>query len=109
MNVETSLKSSTTQKTGRAVAVLGLGLIGSSWAQTFLKAGLIVRAWDPRKEACEALRSSVRADEHSLLIFDTAQEAVHSTFFVQESGPEDLAVKRGLLAVLNSALSPDAL
>ncbi|WP_205648922.1 3-hydroxyacyl-CoA dehydrogenase NAD-binding domain-containing protein [Acuticoccus kandeliae] len=104
------------------VAVIGTGLIGASWASAFLAAGLDVTASDPGDGAAERLRASVAAhwpsleaiglrpaaDPGRLTFASNAAEAVEHADFVQESGPEDRAIKRDLFAVLDAAAPPHA-
>jgi 3-hydroxyacyl-CoA dehydrogenase len=51
----------------RRVAVVGTGLIGSSWAACFLAHGLDVTATDPAPGAEDALRRRVEPDHQILL------------------------------------------
>ena len=45
----------------KAVAVIGTGVIGTSWAASFLAGGLDVIAWDPADGAEDRLRAAVAA------------------------------------------------
>ncbi|TQM11773.1 3-hydroxyacyl-CoA dehydrogenase NAD-binding domain-containing protein [Pseudonocardia kunmingensis] len=105
----------------RTVACIGAGVIGAGWAAYFLARGLRVRAWDPAPDAADKLRRVIDAawpaltelglaegaDPHAITLFPTAAEAVAGAGFVQESAPEDLALKRSLLAELAAAAGPD--
>jgi 3-hydroxyacyl-CoA dehydrogenase len=99
------------------VAVIGAGVIGSSWAALFLSRGLTVVAHDPDPLARERLTESIHGawpaltalggptePDFALLEWraDLA-EAVHDADFVQESGPESLPRKRELVAVIDAA------
>ena len=85
-------------------AVLGCGVIGSSWIQVFADSRP-VRAWDPDP----AVRARLRAvASDSVAVFDTPEEAVEGAGFVQESSPEDLATKRALYARITERLHPAA-
>ncbi|ALL84099.1 3-hydroxybutyryl-CoA dehydrogenase [Pseudonocardia sp. EC080619-01] len=104
----------------RTVACIGAGVIGGGWAAYFLSRGLTVRAWDPAPDAGDKLRRLIDAawpaltelglaegaDPYAIELFDTAAEAVTGADFVQESAPEDLALKRSLLAELAAAAGP---
>ncbi|BBG02348.1 MULTISPECIES: 3-hydroxyacyl-CoA dehydrogenase NAD-binding domain-containing protein [Pseudonocardia] len=104
----------------RTVACIGAGVIGGGWAAYFLARGLRVRAWDPAPDAGDRLRRTIDAawpaltelgladgaDPAALELFPTAAEAVAGADFVQESAPEDLALKRALLAELAAAAGP---
>jgi 3-hydroxyacyl-CoA dehydrogenase len=49
-------------------AVLGCGIIGSSWIAAFAAAGHAVQAWDPDPDALRAVKSKYGA---AVAIFDT--------------------------------------
>ncbi|MEQ3549335.1 3-hydroxyacyl-CoA dehydrogenase NAD-binding domain-containing protein [Pseudonocardia nematodicida] len=105
----------------RTVACIGAGVIGAGWAAYFLSRGLRVRAWDPAPDAGEKLRRVVDAawpaltelgladgaDPGAIELLPTVAEAVEGADFVQESAPEDLALKRSLLAELAAATAAD--
>jgi ketoreductase RED1 len=92
------------------VAVVGAGTIGGAWATLFAARGLRVTVTDPRSDAAEAVERSVRqfaptlpegpADADELLarisVEPGLEEAVAGADLVQENGPEDLDLKRGL-------------
>lgn len=73
----------------KAVAVVGAGTIGSGWIRVFERAGVEVRVHDP-----------ARSDSLPMA------EAVADTDWVQESGPEELAVKQDIFAELDRLASP---
>ena len=75
-------------------SVLGCGLIGSSWIETFLAAGHLVRAWDPDPHILADLRLRFGT---RINITDTPEQAVSGSTFIQESGPEIISLKRELL------------
>ena len=99
------------------VAVIGTGVIGASWATLFLARGLEVVASDPAPGAEARLRSSVAeqwkamvqlglapgASAERLRFVATPEAAVAGAAFVQENGPEQLALKRALFARLDAA------
>jgi carnitine 3-dehydrogenase len=102
------------------VACVGTGVIGAGWAAFFLSRGLRVRAWDPSPDAAATLRAVVDAawpaldelglapgaDPEAVTVCPTLAEAVEGADLVQESAPEDLALKRSLLAELAAATAP---
>ena len=106
---------------GRPVACIGAGVIGGGWAAYFLARGFDVVAWDPAPDAEARLRRTVdaawpaltelgldpTADRARLRVADTLAEACADAAFVQESAPEDLGLKRGLLADLVAATKDD--
>lgn len=103
------------------VACVGTGVIGAGWAAFFLSRGLRVRAWDPVPDAAARLRAVIDAawpaltelglapgaDPDAVTVHPSVVEAVAGAGLVQESAPEDLALKRSLLAELAAATGPD--
>ena len=103
------------------VACIGAGVIGGGWAAYFMARGYDVVAWDPDPEAEARLRRTVSAawpaltelglapgaDPSRLRVADSLPKAVAEAQFVQESAPEDLELKRTLLADLSAATAPD--
>lgn len=101
----------------QAVGLIGGGVIGGGWAARFLLAGVDVRLYDPDPEAGRKLaemldnaRTAVRAltdaplpPEGSWVVVDSIAEAATGVQFIQESAPERLDVKRGLLAEVSAA------
>src|SRR5262245_8318262 len=105
------------------VAIVGCGVIGAGWATHFLARGYRVVATDPGAGAEAALRGWIDRDwpmveqlgfaegaskENLSFTTDVAQ-AVRDAFFIQESGPERLDVKRPLIAAIEAAARPDAI
>lgn len=105
------------------VAVVATGVIGASWATSFLARGLDVTATDPAPGAEATLRSVVAAqwpamqaaglaDSASLerLRFTPVLEAaVEGAQFVQENGPERLDLKRELFRRIDAAAPAQAI
>ncbi len=99
------------------IACIGAGTIGGGWVAHFLARGYDVVAWDPAEDAetrlrrlveaawpaLEQLRPADGASPDRLTVAATLEEAVGDAHFVQESAPEDLALKRDLLARLDAA------
>lgn len=76
------------------VAVLGCGVIGSSWIESFTSKGHRVQAWDPSPDALNSIRTRFKA---SVQIYDNPEIAVRDASFIQECGPEVIETKRDLL------------
>lgn len=105
----------------RPVACIGAGVIGGGWAAHFLARGFDVVAWDPAPDAAARLRRTVDAawpalvelglddgaDRSRLRVAGSLAEACDGAAFVQESAPENLELKRGLLADLVAATGED--
>src|SRR3954454_15075273 len=96
------------------IAVIGAGQIGGSWAALFLARGHDVAASDPGEGAEARLRQAVErawpaleaiglepgADPGRLRFRRELRDALPDAEFVQESGPEVLALKHELFATI---------
>src|SRR6478736_8543908 len=105
----------------KQVAVVGTGLIGSSWTALFLARGLSVSATDPAPQAERELRAYVErvwpvlheiglspgASLDRLTFSPDLKTAVDSADFVQENGPEREDYKVKMFADLDAALPPE--
>jgi carnitine 3-dehydrogenase len=103
------------------VAVIGAGTIGASWTSYFLAQGCDVRVWDPaagfgeRTAAfvarvwpiMEQLGFAAEASPDRAVYCETLAEALSGATFVQESGPENAAVKTELIAEIDKYLPPE--
>ncbi|HTK41514.1 MAG TPA: 3-hydroxyacyl-CoA dehydrogenase NAD-binding domain-containing protein, partial [Gemmatimonadales bacterium] len=101
------------------VAVIGSGVIGRSWAQVFARAGCNTRVHDSDSAQMDrALEALARGLERDVVDgFETAssamaclervsphadlREALSGAGYVQESGPEDLTIKRAIFGELD--------
>jgi carnitine 3-dehydrogenase / betainyl-CoA thioesterase len=106
-----------------SVGLLGGGVIGAGWAARFVLNGVDVRLHDPSPRTAavvdEVLANARRAwsrltlaplpAEGSLVLCSSLEEAVAGVELVQESAPEDLELKRELLARADAAAPPDAI
>jgi carnitine 3-dehydrogenase len=107
----------------RTVTCAGAGVIGGGWAAYFLARGYRVTAWDPAADAEPRLRHLVdqawpalvdlglspAASPDNLTYERDLAAAVAETHFVQESAPEDLALKRRLLADIDAVAPPEVI
>jgi carnitine 3-dehydrogenase len=105
------------------VGLLGGGVIGAGWAARFVLNGSDVRLYDPSPEAAaragqvlEDARVAYRQltlaplpQEGELRIVDSVEEAVAGAELVQESAPERIELKRGLLGEADRAAPAEAL
>ena len=105
----------------RRVGIVGTGVIGSGWAARCLAHGLDVVASDPAAGAEQRLRDSVAnawpaltrvglapgADLGRLRFVGDLAACVRDADFIQESAPEDDALKRRILAQIDAAAPPD--
>ncbi|WP_344679533.1 3-hydroxyacyl-CoA dehydrogenase NAD-binding domain-containing protein [Saccharopolyspora taberi] len=117
MTSETTDQPSVEPADVRRVACVGAGVIGGGWVAHFLAKGYEVTAWDPAPDAEARLRRLVDAawpaltelglapgaSVDNLTVADTLETAVRDAEFVQESAPEDLDIKRDLLARIDAA------
>ena len=104
----------------RTVTCVGAGVIGGGWVAYFLSRGYQVVAWDPAEDAETRLRHLVQAAWPALTELGLADGAGLDNLtvepdlatacaradFVQESAPEDLELKRTLLADID-AVTPE--
>src|SRR5215210_1400454 len=105
----------------RTVVCAGVGVIGGGWAAYFLARGYRVVAWDPAPDGEQRLRHLVDAAWPALTELGLAggasidnlsfepdlAKACAQADFVQESAPEDLELKRALLADIDAATPED--
>lgn len=103
------------------VAVLGAGVIGSSWAALFLAAGKQVSIYDPMPGAeqsvkayihrawptMEALDMTSKGNPDAISFHNNAVDAVKGAQFIQENVPEQIAIKHALFAEIEDHLEPD--
>ena len=98
----------------KKVALIGCGLIGQSWAVSFLSAGFSVSLFDPTEGVTETAKEKIKEklddlqthglvnDEkisnflNQIYLAQSLREAVQDVIYVQESGPEDLYIKKEL-------------
>jgi 3-hydroxyacyl-CoA dehydrogenase len=109
------------------IAIIGSGLVGRSWAINFARAGHDAFLWDSQAGAAEAAVQYIRAilpdlEANDLLrgsepdevlarlhLAETVEAAVAGAIHVQESTPEDLAIKRQVFARLDAAAGPQTI
>ncbi|QDR80288.1 3-hydroxyacyl-CoA dehydrogenase family protein [Sporomusa termitida] len=109
----------------RAVACVGVGVIGASFALQFAWKGYPVTLCDVAQAALEGAKKNARENLNVLIengIITAAEaleiegrmtyttdlaEAVRNVQFIQESGPENYGMKQPLLAQIEAYTSPD--
>lgn len=105
------------------VAVIGAGLIGSSWATHFLARGLDVTVTDPAPGAEQRTRDYVerawpvvtrlglapKASPTRLRFVASVAAAVKGAQFVQENGPERIELKTPLFHEIDALVPPEVL
>ena len=108
----------------KKVALIGCGLIGQSWAISFLSAGFEVSLFDPVEGVTVQSKEKIKAklkdlQNYGLLknknisdfldkihLAQDIRQAIEGSIYVQESGPEDLDIKKALTEKLDAA-TPD--
>ncbi|MBX4909518.1 MULTISPECIES: carnitine 3-dehydrogenase [Rhizobium] len=104
-------------------ACIGGGVIGGGWIARFLLAGIDVDVFDPHPEAGRVVGEVIANAEKAyamltgaplpprgrLTFCGTLEEAVADADWIQESVPERLDLKRGVLTQIDAAARPDAL
>ena len=108
----------------KKVALIGCGLIGQSWAISFLSAGFEVSLFDPVEGVTVQAKEKIKAklkdlQNYGLLknknisdlldkihLAQDIQQAIEGSIYVQESGPEDLDIKKALTKKIDAA-TPD--
>jgi 3-hydroxyacyl-CoA dehydrogenase len=107
------------------IAIIGAGLIGRAWSMVFARAGRAVALYDVARAALPAALATIEGNLADLaangLIDDpvavlgrivpveSLNEVLRGAAYVQENGPEDLAVKRALFRELDAKAAPDAI
>ena len=107
----------------KKVALIGCGLIGQSWAVSFLSAGFSVSLFDPTEGVTETAKEKITAklsdlQNHGLIskrkisdylsqiyLAPSITKAVEDCVYVQESGPENLDIKKELTQNIDKATS----
>ncbi|ALM54264.1 3-hydroxyacyl-CoA dehydrogenase [Halomonas huangheensis] len=103
------------------IAVVGAGLIGRAWAVVFARAGYEVRLYDADADVLQGALDAIAAgldamlaegvldDANAVLTRVTVQAdmatALRDVGYVQECGPENLAIKRELLVAIEQHVS----
>ena len=109
----------------RRVAIVGMGLVGRSWAVDFARAGARVALWDAMDGVVETSLSQIRQlvsdmDGAGLLNetpeailsrinpCSTLSEALSGADYIQENTPERIEIKYDVLAAIEANAQPDA-
>ena len=109
----------------RRVAIIGMGLVGRSWAVDFARAGARVALWDAMDGVVETSLSQIRQlvsdmDGAGLLNetpeailsrinpCSTLSEALSGADYIQENTPERIEIKYDVLAAIEANAQPDA-
>lgn len=101
--------------------VIGCGVIGSGWAARALGRGFDVAAWDLDPHAADKTREAIErawpavrklgtypgADPGRITFYDSIAEVTAVADFIQESAPENTALKQTLLADVDAGTPPD--
>lgn len=106
------------------VTIAGCGLIGRGWGAAFARAGWDVTLWDRDADALSMAQSAIRASLHdmnrtglmqgdpesaSISINADLAAALRGADYVQESVPEDAAIKASLFLQIDALTTPETL
>jgi 3-hydroxyacyl-CoA dehydrogenase len=109
------------------VALVGSGVVGSSWSLVFARAGLDVAVHDPDRASAERVVDYVRSaledpealrlgsgdDRETILsrlkIASSLEDALAGADYIQESAPERLEIKKVLYKRLDVLADPNAI
>lgn len=109
----------------RPIAIIGAGSIGLAWSIVFARAKFPVQLYDPSADQLGRAKAAIgerlsRLQNYGLLdeapdallaritLRDSEQSAVANTSHVQENAPEDLGLKKQLMARLDRLADPAA-
>ena len=102
----------------RSVAIIGAGEIGSGWAALFAAHGADVQIFDPDPSVETRVRRAIECASRLLDVDKTPgtatvhqrlAEALDGVGWVQESLPEQLTLKRTMLAIIDTRAPRDAI
>lgn len=115
-------KATVSPQAVKRIGLVGTGLIGSGWAAHFLAQGLDVIAYDPNPLAENTMRALVDRAWPSLERLGLAKEAsrdrlqfscqvedLDTADFIQESTPEDNAIKDKVMAAISEVVGPEVI
>lgn len=92
------------------IAIVGCGVVGSSWSLVFARAGHDLAIYDRTPAAAEAALAFVRAADAALAdrcrIATSLADALDGADYVQESAPERLPIKQALYREMDALLWP---
>jgi L-gulonate 3-dehydrogenase len=108
----------------KTVAIIGTGVIGRSWIRVFTRAGCRTRVYDAdpaqtqkalawvegdlKRDAADELISTQQAQRCLSLISEHTDlaDALAGAEYVQESGPEQLEIKRAIFSQMDDIAAP---
>jgi len=101
------------------IALIGAGVVGSSWALVFARAGQRATVYDPDAGSLARVIDFIRASLNGhpetdailgrVTMTSCLEEALRGAGYVQESAPERLEIKQPLYRELDRLASPDAI
>jgi ketoreductase RED1 len=92
----------------RAIAIIGAGVIGLSWARLARDHGWRVAITDPSPQLEEWVRGEFGTDDPLVTWSHDQDEVVHGVDLVQENGPERLPLKKQIFGALLKTAPADA-
>lgn len=95
------------------IAIVGCGVVGSSWALVFARAGHELAIYDRSETAAAAAADFVAAADPALAercrITSSLADALAKADYVQESAPERLPIKQALYREMDALLDPSTI
>jgi len=91
------------------VAVVGTGVIGRSWALLFARAGCRTRIYDRDPAQLEKALAWLDQNRELISAHEKLADALAGAGYVQESGPEEIEIKKAIYRELDQAADPQAI
>jgi L-gulonate 3-dehydrogenase len=107
------------------IAIVGAGLIGRAWSMVFARAGREVALYDVDRRVLPAALATIKGNLADLAAnglidgpdvalgrivpTESLDDALRGASYVQENGPEDLAIKRALFRELDAKTMPETI
>jgi len=95
------------------IAIVGCGVVGSSWALVFGRAGHKVAIYDRSAEAAEAALDFVTVSDpaaaRNCTVYPSLAATLAGAAYVQESAPERLQIKRALYLEMDALIDPETI
>lgn len=92
------------------IAIIGCGVVGSSWSLVFARAGHELAIFDQNVKAAEAAVAFVTAANPDYAaqcrVASSLEDALSGADYVQESAPERLPIKQALYKEMDAFLAP---
>ncbi|SED56760.1 3-hydroxyacyl-CoA dehydrogenase [Rhodobacter sp. 24-YEA-8] len=95
------------------IAIIGCGVVGSSWSLVFARAGHEIAIYDQNTSAAEAALAFVAAADPAFAaqcrVASSLADALNGAEYVQESAPERLPIKQALYREMDGLLAANTI